>query len=134
MEEEKVLLGESLNEYQTPITKELLDLYPKEVQEQFWEYVLTVPFIKNLISSNRQRAKDRPRDERGRIIVDLSNPHILEDMDYFRQAAIKYERDGRYTDLKPNSNPNSPYGKWIRREIKRCWEGMVRPSDGEWVT
>lgn len=123
-----------VNEYQTDITKELLEQYPKEVQEQFKEFVLTVPFIKNLISPNRQRAKDRPRDEKGRIIVDLANPHILENMDYFRQAAIKFEKDGRYTDLKPNSNPNSPYGKWIRQEIKRCWEGMVRPSDGEWVT
>lgn len=126
--------NKQLNEFQTPITKELLEQYPKEVQEQFWEYMLSVPFIKNLTSVNRQRAKDRPRDSKGRIIVDLANPHILEDMDYFRQAAIKFEKDGRYTDLKPNSNPNSPYGKWVRREVKRCWEGMIRPSDGEWVT
>ncbi len=136
MEEEKSIAFDNnqLNEFQTPITKELLEQYPKEVQEQFWEFVLSVPFIKNLISAKRQRAKDRPRDDKGRIIVDLANPHILEDMDYFRQAAIKFEKDGRYTDLKPNSNPNSPYGKWVRREIRRCWEGMVRPSDGEWVT
>lgn len=135
MEEEKILFdSKQLNEYQTPITKELLDRYPKEVQEQFWDFVLSVPFIKNLISSNRQRAKDRPRDSRGRIIVDLANPHILEDMDYFRPAALKYQKDGRYTDLKPNKNPNSAYGKWKREEIRRCWEGYVRPSDGEWVT
>lgn len=123
-----------VNQYQTEITEELLAQYPKEVQKNFWETIMTVPFVKNLISPNRQRAKDRPRDERGRIIVDLANPHILEDMDYFRQAGLKYERDGRYTDLKPNRNPNSPYGKWVREEIRRCWDGLVRPSDGEWVT
>jgi len=135
MEEEKILFNsKQLNEFQTPITKELLNQYPKEVQEQFWEFVLSVPFIKNLISANRQRAKDRPRDEKGRIIVDLANPHILENMDYFRPAALKYQKDGRYTDLKPNKNPNSPFGRWIREEIRRCWEGYVRPSDGEWVT
>lgn len=123
-----------VNSYQSAITEELLSHYPKEVQKDFWDIVMTVPFVKNLISPSRERAKDRPRDSHGRIIVDLSNPHILEDMDYFRPSALKYMRDGRYTDLRPNRNPNSPYGKWIREEIRRCWEGYVRPSDGEWVT
>ena len=71
-----------VNEYQSGITQELLDKYPKEVQKDFWDIVLTVPFVKNLVSPYRERAKDRPRDEEGRIIVDLANPHILEDMDY----------------------------------------------------
>ena len=132
--EEKDFKNIPVNEFQTPIKEELLAKYPKEVQKDFWEFVLTVPFIKNLISPNRQYAKDRPRDSKGRIIVDLANPHILENMDYFRPSALKYMKDGRYTDLKPNRNPNSPYGRWIREEIRRCWEGYVRPSDGEWVT
>ena len=134
MEEEKKFREIPVNSYQTEITEELLSHYPKEVQKDFWEIVMTVPFVKNLISPNREKAKDRPRDSKGRIIVDLANPHILEDMDYFRPAALKYIKDGRYTDLKPNRNPNSPYGRWIREEIRRCWEGYVRPSDGEWVT
>ena len=135
MEESKILFdSKQLNEFQTPITEELLNQYPKEVQEQFWEFVLSVPFIKNLISVNRQRAKDRPRDDRGRIIVDLANPHILEDMDYFRPAALHYLKYGVYPNLRPNKNPNSPYQKWLREEIRRCWEGYVRPTDGEWIT
>ena len=134
MEEERDYQSIPVNEYQTEVSKELLDAYPKEVQKDFWDFVLSVPFIKNLISPTRQRAKDRPRDAQGRIIVDLANPHILEDMDYFRPAALKFIRDGRYTDLRPNKNPNSPYGRWIREETRRCWEGYVRPSDGEWVT
>ncbi len=109
MEEESNIQEIQVNRYQTEITEELLSKYPKEVQKDFWEFVLTVPFIKNLISPKRQYAKDRPRDSRGRIIVDLANPHILEDMDYFRPAALKYQRDGRYTDLRPNRNPNSSY-------------------------
>ena len=134
MEEERDFKNIQVNKYQTEITEELLNQYPKEVQKDFWDFVMSVPFIKNLISPNRQYAKDRPRDSQGRIIVDLANPHILENMDYFRPAALKYMKDGRYTDLKPNRNPNSPYGRWIREEIRRCWEGYVRPSDGEWVT
>ena len=134
MEEKREFHDIKVNQYQTPITEELLSGYPVEVVKEFWEYVMTVPFVKNLISADRQYAKDRPRDAEGRIIVDLTNPHILEDMDYFRPAAIKYMKDGRYTDLQPNKNPNSPYGRWLREEIRRCWEGYVRPSDGEWVT
>lgn len=134
MEEERIFTNIPVNRYQTEITEELLSKYPKEVQKDFWEFVMTVPFIKNLISPKRQYAKDRPKDSKGRIIVDLANPHILENMDYFRPAALKFMRDGRYTDLKPNKNPNSAYGRWLREEIRRCWEGYVRPSDGEWVT
>ena len=81
----KVLL--ETNEFQTPITDELLEQYPKEVQEQFFDYVNNVEFIKRLISPNRKRAKDLPRDNDGKIIVDVMNPHILEDMDYFRETA-----------------------------------------------
>ena len=134
MEEEKIYKNIPVNSYQTRITEDLLSKFPKEVQQDFMEFVLTIPFIQNLISPKREYAKDRPRDAQGRIIVDLANPHILEDMDYFRPAALKYQRDGRYTDLRPNKNPNSPYGKWVREEIRRCWNGYVRPSDGEWVT
>ena len=124
----------NLNKYQTPITDELLNSMPEEIKEQFLEAITTIPFIKNLISSDRKYAKDLPRDDRGRIIVDLSNPHILEDVDYFRQAAIHFEKYGCYTFLRPNSNPNSEYRKFWDEEKRRCYEGMVREEDGEWVT
>ena len=91
-------------------------------------------FVKRLISPNRGYAKDRTRDESGKIIVDLANPHILENMDYFRPTALHYEKYGTLTNLRPNANPNSAYGKWVREEKRRCWEGYVRESDGEWVT
>ena len=122
------------NEYQTDITEELLDKYPDEVREQFLHFVRSVPYIQNLISPDRKRAKDLPRDSRGRIIVDLANPHIIENIDYFRESAIHYEKYGCYTLLKPNANPNSPYRKWLDREVTRCLDGCVRESDGEWVT
>lgn len=123
-----------MNEYQTQLTEELLDTIPKEVQDQLFDILNNVEFVKRLISPTREYAKDRPRDEQGRIIVDLANPHILEDMDYFRPTAIHFEKYGRFTNLRPNANPNSEYGKWIREERRRIWEGYVRESDGEWVT
>ena len=123
-----------MNKYQTELTEELVNSLPQEVQDQLFDIINNVEFVKRLISPTREYAKDRPRDDRGRIIVDLANPHILEDMDYFRQSAIHYEKYGTFTNLRPNANPNSEYGKWVREERRRIWDGYVRESDGEWVT
>lgn len=123
-----------MNKYQTQITDELLSKLPQEVQDQLLDTINNVEFVKRLISPARQYAKDRPRDSQGKIIVDLINPHILEDMDYFRPTALHYKKYGCFTNLRPNANPNSEYGKWIRQERDRCWNGYVRESDGEWVT
>lgn len=123
-----------MNSYQTPITDELLSRYPDEVKEQLFDIINNVQFVRNLISPDRQYAKDRPRDSKGRIIVDLANPHIVQDMDYFRPSALHYQKYGCFTKLKPNPNPHSEYGKWLRQERDRCWNGYVRESDGEWVT
>ena len=123
-----------MNKYQTELTEELVNSLPQEVQDQLFDIINNVEFVKRLISPTREYAKDRPRDDKGRIIVDLANPHILENMDYFRPSAIHYEKYGTFTNLRPNANPNSEYGKWIREERRRIWEGYVRESDGEWVT
>lgn len=123
-----------MNKYQTELTEELVNSLPQEVQDQLFDIINNVEFVKRLISPTREYAKDRPRDDKGRIIVDLVNPHILENMDYFRPSAIHYEKYGTFTDLRPNANPNSEYGKWIREERRRIWDGYVRESDGEWVT
>lgn len=123
-----------MNRFQTELTEELVNSLPQEVQDQLFDIINNVEFVKRLISPTREHAKDRPRDDRGRIIVDLTNPHILENMDYFRPSAIHYEKYGTFTNLRPNANPNSEYGKWIREERRRIWDGYVRESDGEWVT
>lgn len=123
-----------MNKYQTEYTKEYLDSLPKEVQEQYYDFITNVPYIKELLSNDRKYARDLSRDNEEKIIVDITHPHILEDTDYFRPSAIHYQQYGCFTKLKPNANPNSEYGKWIREEVRRCWEGYVRPTDGEWIT
>lgn len=123
-----------LNKYQTPISELGLDKQPQEVQDQFWDFFNNVPFIRSMVSPNKPRARDLPRDSEGKIIVDITQPHIIEDMDYFRPSAIHYQKYGRFTDLRPNANPNSEFGKWIREERRRCLYGYIRPCDGEWIT
>lgn len=122
------------NKYQTEYSEEYIDNLPAEIKEQYYDFITNVPYIKEFIKADRLYAKDLPKDEKGKIIVDITKPHILEDTNYFRPSAIHYKKYGCYTKLRPNSNPNSEYGKWIREEIRRCWDGYVRESDGEWVT
>ena len=122
-----------LNSIQSTFEELRVEDNPKEVVEQFYDFLTNIPFIQNLINGERKRACDLPRDADGKIEVSITNPHILEDMDYFRPAAIHFQKHGCYTQLRPNPNPNSEYGKWIREEIRRSWYGYVRPSDGEWI-
>lgn len=122
------------NKYQSSLEELKIDSYPQEVQDQFFDFINNVPFIRALISPNRIKAKDAKRDADGKIKPDITNPHILEDMDYFRPSAIHFQKYNCYTKLRPNPNPNSEFGKWIREEIRRCYEGYVRESDGEWIT
>ena len=141
------------NRHQTELTEELLDSMPNEEKLDLLEYIDSIQFIQNLASPDRKYAKDltrwdnpfaplssddpdivvRKKDPDGRIAIDLSNPHILEDMDYFRPAALFFEKHGVYTKLYPNKNPNSDYFKFWAEEARRCREGYVRPSDGEWI-
>lgn len=122
------------NPYQDIITDELIQSLPQEVQDQFLDFIYNVPFISRLISPSRKKAKDLAKDDKEKIIVDITNPHILEDMDYFRPSAIHFEKYGCYTFLRPNPNPNSEFYIWIKEERRRCIEGYIRESDGEWIT
>lgn len=129
--DEEVLI--QTNEYQTPITGELLSKYPDEVVEQFMDFISTVPFIQNLISSSRPKIEELPRDKYNRAIIDITNPPIYKDADYFRQSALYFLKEGVYTKLIPNPNPNSEYRRFWDREIDRCYNGLLRESDGMWI-
>tara|TARA_R110000796_G_scaffold181330_1_gene297844 strand:- start:12147 stop:14501 length:2355 start_codon:yes stop_codon:yes gene_type:complete len=141
------------NSIQTPLTDELLNGMPREEKADLLDSIDSIQFIQNLADPNRKYAKDldrwenpllplvsddpdmhiRVKDPAGRISVNLTNPHILEDMNYFRPAAIHFETHGTYTKLFPNSNPNSEYYKFWAEEARRCREGYIRHSDGEWI-
>jgi hypothetical protein len=137
-----------LNKYQTPITEEYLESLNPEVKDDLLDAITNIEFIKRLISPDRKYAKDLDRREvsivtdittntrviENRIIVDIVNPHILEDMEYFRPTGNHFRQHGTLTNLRPNANPSSEFGKWLRQEKLRIWYGMVRPSDGEWIT
>lgn len=122
------------NSVNTDLSEELLNSLAKEERTELLDFINNYPFINWMVSANRPYAKDVPKDKTGKIIVDVVKPHILENTNYFRKAAIAYKKYGRYTNLRPNGNPNSPYMKWLRKEVLKCWYGCKRPSDGEWIT
>ena len=99
------------NEFQSTLESLNYDSLPDETKDKFMECITCIPFISYMISPNRKRAKDLPRDKEGRIIVDLCHPHILEDMVYFRPSDIHFQKYGCYTKLRPNGNPNSEFGR-----------------------
>lgn len=141
------------NSIQTELTEELLNQMPREEKQDLLDNIDSIMFIQNLASPDRKKASDLQRwdnpllplesddpdlaerqpDPNGLIAVDLTNPHILEDMDYFRPAALHFEKHGCYTKLFPNKNPNSMYYKFWAEEARRCREGYVREKDGEWI-
>lgn len=122
------------NRCQSTVAQLGLNGYSQSVQDRFWEFIDSVPYIQRLVSADRPRARNLTRDSTGKIIVDITHPHILEDTDYFRPAALHYKETGHYCDFNPNPNPNSDYGKWLTEEVRRCLEGYVRESDGEWIS
>jgi len=120
------------NDYQSDL-EGLREDAPK-LYKAIKESLDTIPFIRWIASdaSVRGYAKDREKKD-GKIIVDVTKPHILEDMDFFRERAIFFEKHGRYTDLFPSKNPFSEYAKFWKEEKRRFKHGLVRPSDGEWI-
>lgn len=141
------------NKYQTELTEELLGKMKDEERRDLLDSIDSIRFIQNLASPDRKYARDlerwdnpllpdssddpdallRKKDPGGLISVNLTNPHILEDMDYFRPAAIFFEKHGCYTKLFRNKNPNSEYYKYWKEQADRCRNGYTRPTDGEWI-
>jgi hypothetical protein len=121
------------NKYQTQLTEDLIKELPKSVYAELVEIFDGIIFLQRMAAPDRRKVTEMPKDEEGKVIVDFENPHILEDMDYFRQAAIHFQEHGKYTNLYPNPHPRSEYTKFWREEARRCRDGLVREKDGEWI-
>ena len=122
------------NKCQSSLEDLELHKYPDEVVEDFLGYLHNVPFIRWMVSPERPLVSELPRDEEGKVFIDVTKPPILENSDFFRQSALTWQKNGQYTHLRPNRNPSSDFGRWIREERRRGWDGYIDPSTGMWVT
>ena len=67
-------------------------------------------------------------------VVNVVNHKPLVDTDFFRGPALYFKKFSCYTKLTPNPHPQSEYMQFWREEFRRCRDGLVRESDGEWIT
>ena len=131
----------NFNKYQMPLTGELIKVLPKEIYTELVEVIDTVGLINWLVQPEEIRGTilDRPYmtegtrvNWEGRREIDITKPHILSDMDFFRERALFFEEHGRYTNIPQNGNPKSEYAEFWREEQRRWKDGHSRP-DGEWI-
>lgn len=120
------------NEFQTPITQELKDSMDPEVYGNLIEFIHSVKFVERLTAHDRKRVKDLKKDKKGRRIINIEDPHILEDMEYFIKDRLHFEKYGYYTAAKFSRNPNSEYIKYWDEQQERSLHGYQR-KDGEWI-
>lgn len=115
------------------VKRDIASQLPIDVYTEIVESIDQIELLGNLLNPNRLHASNLPKDAKGRIIVDITDPHILDDTDYFRPLAIYYQKHGRYTDIFPNPAPNSDYRRFWEEQRRRCIEGYTREEDGEWI-
>jgi hypothetical protein len=124
-----------------PLTDELIKALPKELYADLIEILENVAIVNWLVQPKEIRGtiQDRPFMEEGDRVdwenkrkIDITRPHILEDMDYFRERALFFEKHGRYTNIPPNGNPKSEYAAFWKEEKRRWKDGYAR-EDGEWI-
>ena len=124
----------------------LLSLKPS-VRVQVIELIEQIELLRNIVSKDRKKAHQLEQDSLGRIINIIETPeedgklayidftmHELEDMDYFTERAMYYQTHGKYTHLYPNRHPSSEFMLFWTEEARRCKEGYIRKSDGEWIS
>lgn len=134
--EEKLSLEQIYNDL--GISEKYIDTLhdcPSDVRVEILDFIESIEMLRWMVQpdNNRGYAKDIKRDNKGRIIVDVTKPHVLENMDYFRERAIYFQKHGKYTNYYPNPHPKSEYKKFWDEENRRCKDGYVRESDGEWI-
>lgn len=116
------------------------------IRAEILDAIQEIPFLYNLTKKNRKSVKEykrwdepydydnRVEDPKGRIEVNITEPHILTNMDYFRERAIYFQKHGVYCHITPNRYKGSRYMRFWMEEQRRCRDGYVRESDGEWIT
>lgn len=123
----------AVNAIQSVITEKKLKKLNLDIRRELYDIIDNIELVQNMIHPDRKYVHQMPKDSEGHVIVDLENPHILENMDYFRQPAINFEQNGKFTNAYPNPHPGSKYTKFWKQQAEYCRNGCFR-EDGEWIT
>ena len=90
------------NRCQTSLEELHLEKYPQEVQDQFWDFLNNVPFIKWMVSPDRPLISELPRDKEEIELLFIILKYISYIVDKFR--GIKNENGLPITNLRPLCN------------------------------
>ncbi|MBQ9254860.1 MAG: hypothetical protein IJ180_11325 [Bacteroidales bacterium] len=121
------------NKFQSTLEEIDFFKFPDEVREQFLECLNSIIFIQNLTSYKRPYVQDLPRDDKGRAIIDFTNPPLYTNSDFFRPTGILYEQEKKLNPYKPTAAKQSDYYKWIGRDVYRSWNGYLNKENGMWI-
>lgn len=122
----------NVNEFNTPLDHHYYADLSRDVVDDIHASIDEIVFIRRLVSNDIKRVCDIEKDEDGKIIIDVTDPHILEDMTFFTEAGDHFRKHGCYTLLTPNKHPKSAYYQLWKEEKRRIREGLIR-EDGEWI-
>ena len=93
----ELTLKNNFNKYQSDI-QSYKDKIPSEVLNNVEQALINYVYLDNLTNSKRKTVWEVSKDSEGKIIVDLTSPHILSDMDYFRKPALTFKQKHKYTE------------------------------------
>lgn len=121
-----------LNSLQTPLEKYRESL-PKEAFDNILQAMYDYQYIQNFVRIDRPVIENVAKDAEGKIIVDLTRPHVLSNMDFFRKPALKFKQTHKYTEAIPSSNKKSAWAVFWKEEARKCLSIAVNPDTGEWI-
>lgn len=122
----------NVNEFNTPLDEKFYKDISKEVIEDIHAAIDEIAFVQRLTGNNMKEVGQLDKDENGKVIVNVTDPHILRNISYFTKSAQHFRTHGCYTLYPPNKHPKSPYATFWREEKIRIKNGLVR-EDGEWI-
>jgi len=122
----------NVNQFNTPLDSKYYADLSRDVVDDIHASIDEIIFIRRLVSNDIKMVCDIEKDEDGKIIIDVTDPHVLEDMTFFTEAGDHFRKHGYYTLLTPNKHPKSAYYQHWKEEKRRIREGLVR-EDGEWI-
>jgi hypothetical protein len=125
-------ISREVNEFNTPLDDRYYIGLARDIIEDIHASLDEITFVRRLLSPNIRHVSQLDKDADGKIVIDVTDPHILEGMSFFTVAADHYRKHGCYTLMTPNKHPKSTYYLYWKEEKRRIKEGLVR-DDGEWI-
>ena len=120
------------NKYQSTIDEGCKGL-PDEARNNVINALTEYLYLRNTVAIDRPTVIDLDKDEDGKVIIDFTNPHILDNMSYFTKARDLFKKKGRYTEAIKSKHKKSSWAQFWKEEGIKCLTYVINPDTGEWI-